>query len=130
MKIRLMNYDDMDDLRNIWNKYYSEDFPFPLNSLRKQLEKYIITDDNNNNNNILLFGMIELYPEINCISNLDADIIDRRKAYHLLLNKLESDCLHYNMKELYCSVAGDGWIRHVRKMGFTDLNKKMLVKRL
>lgn len=127
MNIRLIRWKEVDELLEIWKKHFSNDFPFPLDSNRKQLERYVVVDDNDK---IITFGMLELYPEINSMSDLDMNVIVRRDAYHMLLDQLEKDSLHYKMKELYCSISGEGWERHVRREGFTDPNKKILVKRL
>lgn len=125
--IRLVTKEDLPKLYEIWLKFYKDDFPFPLSSTRKQLDRYVITD---NEDNILVFGMIELYPEINAMSNFDASNILRLGAYRKLLRQLEHDSLHYKMNELYASVRGEKWEKLVRKYGFTDPNKKILVKRL
>jgi len=121
-----MKVNEVDNLFNIWNKYYLDNFPFPLDANRKQLERYVVVDGDDK---IILFGTIELNPEFIAMSDLGLDIKNRRESYHLLLNKIEHDAKHYGFDNLSCSVNNDNWERHVRSVGFDDPKAKILIKR-
>ena len=127
VKIRLLELDDLPKLVEIHEKFYKDQFEFPIGSDRKQLDKYIVTDENDN---ILIFGTLEVNAELVALSDLDADIKLRREAYSRIIAANLFGANNYNLPYIYASATSEAMAKHLKHRGFTMPKHPILIHRV
>lgn len=127
MKIRLLRLEDIPELEKIHAKYYANEFPFPLVAGRKHFDKYVVTD---NNDNILMFGTLEANVELIALSDLAADIRERRDAYKQLIDISLAGAKYYGFPYIYASAPSDGMEKHLKHRGFIEPVHKILLHKV
>lgn len=127
MKIRLLRLEDIPKLEQIHDKFYADEFPFPLVVGRKHFDKYVVTDDDDN---ILMFGTLEANVELIALSDLDADIKLRRDAYKKLIDISLAGAKYYGLPYIYASAPSDAMEKHLKHRGFVDVKHKILLHKV
>lgn len=127
VKIRLLELEDLPKLVEIHEKFYAQDFEFPIGADRKQLDKYIVTDMQDN---ILVFGTLEVNVELVALSDLDADIKLRREAYSKLITANLFGAQNYNLPFIYASAPSEAMTKHLKHRGFTDPKHPILIHKV
>lgn len=112
MKARALLSDDLEEIRQLHNKFYSEfDFPHFLN----MLNAFVIEDDKG----IIMAGGIEQVAEAVLVTNRDRSNIAIGKA--LVEAQLVSlfTCKQFGIRELYAFVNNADYAKHLIQHGFS-----------
>ncbi len=120
MKARALTTDDIDAIRELHNRYYSE-FDFP--NFMQLLNGFIIEDTNGE---IIMAGGVELIAESVLVTNKAISSIKIGRA--LVEAQLVSlfTCKKFGIKELYAFVNNDEYAKHLIQHGFTEHRLKAL----
>lgn len=114
MDIRALRPNDIDKLRDIYEKYYSNDFLFP-DFLNNFLCAFVVTDDNNN---IITGGGIRLIAESVIVTDQNYPIKERRKALYQVLDASEFITRRSGLDKLHAVTDNNKWKQHLNKVGF------------
>ncbi len=123
MKIRQLEYDDIDALLKIHHRFYTKDAPPNFNK-----DFIVITDDEDH---IITCGGIELMAEAIILTNKQFSPHARTSALLELLRSLMLTCGRNHYDFLHATIADDldeTWIRTLGLVGFKPLMGKVLVK--
>jgi len=122
MIIRKIEYDDIPELQELFNKFRECDGDFP-NFFENFIGNFIIKNDND----IVLAGGLRVVPECVLIMNKDIHVRERRQALYIgneICKELAKSTGHTG---IHAYVQSDRWARHVRKLGFEPYLDKVLV---
>ena len=123
MNIDLINPNDINQLKQIHDKYFKDEFAFP-DFLNGYLSSFVVTDDNDN---IITAGGVRLIAESVIITNKDYDIRDRREALLTMLKYQVITCGKNKFNQLHAFVQDDKWYEHLKRIGFKDSVGKAIV---
>lgn len=115
MTIRLLQSDDIDEIKLIHEKFYKREFDLP-NFANDFLTSFIVCDDSG----IITVAGIKPIAEIIAVTNKDVSPRRRRSA---LLSILESSSYigkRYNFDQLHAFVQDCNWERQLKHVGFSD----------
>lgn len=120
--IRLLKYEDYEQIRQIHEKYYQNEFS--LNDFYKAfIDAFVIEEDGK----IILAGGVRCIAESIAITNKDFSIRKRRKAlmefFEISLHVTEK----HKFDQLHCFVQDDSWEGHLKEYGFRNCVGKALV---
>lgn len=112
MRARALTLDDIDKVKALHDKYYSE-FAFP--DFLNLLNAFIIEDDKG----IIITGGVEQVAEAVLVTNKNRSLISIGKA--LVEAQLVSlfTCKQFGIKELYAFVNNDDYAKHLIQHGFS-----------
>jgi len=119
---------DINELKEIHNKFYRNEYEFPFETVNKIAEAFVIRDDINDE--IITFGAIELSAELVFITNKDFSVRARRDALLQMLNKLKQVGSAYKFDGLHCTIQNPHWLQQLKKYGFVEARGKYLYLRL
>jgi len=125
MIIRVMKPDDFEQLKNIHEQFYSDDFSFKEFIGRKWLDKFVIANDSNE---IVVAGGIRLITECIAITDKSKSTRERREALLLLLeaSKFTSGRNGYEGIHSFVDESDPNWIEILKKYGFSPTKNQAL----
>ncbi len=120
MKVRALTTDDIDAVKELHNRYYSE-FGFP--NFMQLLNAFVIEDDNGE---IIMAGGIEQVAEVVLVTNKSQNKIKIGRA--LIEAQMVSlfTCKKFGIKEMYAFVNNYEYAKHLIQHGFTEHKLKTL----
>jgi|SRR6185437_9836792 len=127
MQIRLFQEKDLNQLKVIWEKYYKDDFVFPIQNNRCYLDKFIVTDDNDN---IICFGGPEVNIELSALTNQDFNKVTCGRALLEIYRASLLSTARHNFNHIYVSQSSDSIENWLIKEGFRLSNGKWYYKGL
>ena len=116
--IRLARESDLIKLREIHEKYYKNEFPFPFDSGSKRvlLNRFIVEDSSGN---IITSGALELLSEVVAVTDKSFDTKVKREALYKLFHALLYDAEKFSFDQIHCTVIDDpNWERHLTDIGW------------
>lgn len=123
MNIRGLMDRDLEQLKEIHDRFYKDEFPFP-EFFNNYLMCFVVEDDKGK---IITGGGVRTITEAILITDKSVEIKARQealiKAMHVSI--FTSDRNKFN--QLHAFVSGDNWIRHLKKAGFVEAKGTSLV---
>ena len=113
--IRTPNLNDLDELKKIHEKHYSNEFIFE-DFLNNSLSNFIIIDDKDGQ--IITAGSVRPIAEMVAITNLDKSPRSRRDALYESLQIAQFILQNTNMRQLHVFVQDTKWEEQLKKSGF------------
>lgn len=126
MNIRVINVDDINQLRNIHFRYYKDEFEFP-NFFDNFLSSFVVTD---RNGKIITGGGVRTIAESIIITNKDWIIDERRKALYEMLTASAFTASSREYKQLHAFVQDEKWLKHLKRVGFRETKGQSLILNL
>lgn len=112
--IRSILPNDLDQLKRIHEKFYSNEFAFP-DFLNKYLCAFSVVDDNDN---IISTGGVRLILESVIITDQDLSPRKRMKALYEILTASQFVAQNNGFHTLNAFVDNEIWRKHLMKIGF------------
>lgn len=122
--IRVIEPKDVERLREIHDKFFKHEFPFP-DFFRGFLCSFVITDDDNNE--LVCVGAVRPIAEVFAITNKDKSVRTRRQALYQILEASSYIANHHNFNQLHCFVQDKKWEKQLTEIGFRPTVGKSLV---
>ncbi len=113
MIIRAMTPDDIQPLREIHQRYFKNDFPFP-DFTEHFLNAFVVLE----NDEIITAGGVKTILESVVISNKDMSPVIRRDALQRLLLASMFTAGSFGYDQIHAFVTDDKWRRRLIKSGF------------
>ena len=123
MKVRALVPSDVDNLREIHEKFYKNEFEFP-NFLHGFLCAFAVTD---NEGHIISAGGVRSIAESVIITDKSRTPKEKRLALYNVLDASEFITKHAGYDELHAFIQDENWYRHLTKIGFCPTKGKSLV---
>lgn len=123
MIVRRMNPSDINELRRIHEKFFSEEFPFS-HLFGNNLSSLVVTDDNDK---IICGGQSQVIVEACVVTDKDIRVEERRRALYAILNHFKQGAACKGFDMLHAFVKNEKWEKHLKKAGFTESKGKALV---
>lgn len=123
MHIRVINHNDIEQLREIHLKHYNDEFEFP-NLFENFLSSFVVTDKNDK---IISGGGVRTIAESIIITDKDYPIESRRKALHEMLAASVFTAASREYKQLHAFIQDEKWLRHLKRNGFKETVGKSIV---
>lgn len=114
MKIRAFASSDLEKLKEIWEKFYKNEFEFPQFH-DNYITVFIVTDDDDN---IITGGGLRYTVEATFLTDKDASVRDRRAALYNILESCEYITQKSGFHKLHVITDEEGWKKHLMKVGF------------
>lgn len=114
MNIRALDSFDIEKLREIHSKYFSEHFEFP-DFLNGFMCAFVVTDDLGN---IISGGGVRLIAESVIITDKKYSVRDRRKALYQVLDVSEFITRKTGLSKLHAITDDNIWKKHLNRIGF------------
>jgi hypothetical protein len=114
---------DLEKIKEIHNKFYSNEFNLP-DFNKHFINSYVIT---NSDNNIVSVGGIRPILEVVAITDKDMLVKERLSALGDLLTISAFIAEHDGFDELHCFVQDEIWLKQLKKKGFSETKGKSLV---
>ena len=122
MNVREYRPSDLDEVKRIHEKFYTEEFDL-TNFLRGYLCAVTIEDDAG----IITVGGVRNFAEANILTNKDRSAATRTKALYNLFDALSFIAKAHGHNQLFAFVQEDKWRAHLLKKGFSPVNGTTLV---
>jgi N-acetylglutamate synthase-like GNAT family acetyltransferase len=123
MIIRKIEYDDIPELQELYNKFKECDGDFP-NFFENFIGNFIIRASDNN---IIMASGLRVIPECVVIMNKDAPVRMRRQAMYIGTEICKELAKSTGQTHIHAYIQSDRWARHVQKLGFEPYLDKVLV---
>lgn len=122
MLIRALDASDINEIRELHEKYFSQEFSFP-DFLRGFYCSFVIEDDKG----IISAGGVRPICESVIVTNKDRSVKDRKYALAQVLQASIFVCDNYKFNELHAFIQDDKWEHHLSKVGFKPTKGKSLI---
>lgn len=122
MNVRAIKASDYEQLKSIYEKYFSHEFKFP-DFLDKYLCAFLIEEDGQ----IITAGGVRTITEAVVITNKDVELELRVKALKDTLTALMYISKIGGYDQLHAFVQDKNWKRHLLKAGFNPTRGESLV---
>lgn len=119
--IRLMQKSDLNELRQIHEKYYEKEFVFP------EFGKFIAPFTVIENDQIVVAGGVRTIIESVLITNKDFPVRDRRSALYNALAASTHITKSAGHDQLHAFIQDPVWEKQLKRIGFKDCVGKALV---
>lgn len=126
MNIRVINLNDINQLREIHQKHYKDEFEFP-DFFDNFLSSFVVTDGDDK---IITGGGVRTIAESVIITDKDYQIPKRRKALHEMLAASAFTASSREYKQLHAFIQDNKWLRHLKRVGFKETVGKSIVLNL
>lgn len=113
MKIRALEFTDLEVIKEIHEKHFKDDFEFP-DFFSKFHGAFVVTD----NDRIISVGGVRPIAESVVITNKNYSVRDRREALLMILDFSKFLCKEHGFTDLYAFIQDDEWLKHIIKAGF------------
>ena len=123
MHLRKMTFDDIQEIRKLHEKYYSQ-FDFP-DFMHNFLCNFVILDDDDS---IIMAGGVEPIAEQVLVSNLEKSIIKIGRALVEAKRIGMYACSKHGISELHAFVDNDDYAKHLMQHGFTPRSRALSLK--
>jgi hypothetical protein len=110
--IRELRPDDLDRLKLIWDKYYSNEFSFP--DFNKFLVAYVVE----NEGKIVTAGGIRTIIECIALTDKSLPVRERYDGLGYILNASKYFTLRHGHDQLHCFIQDETWMKHLLNFGF------------
>lgn len=124
--IRALQPNDIDELRKIHGKYFSQEFIFP-DFLNNFLCAFVVTNDKNH---IVCGGGVRLIAESILITDKDHSPRERVMALHQVLDASEWLTKRSDFNQLHAFIQDDKWKKCLIRKGFHPTKGEALVLEL
>lgn len=123
LKIRALTLEDIEEIRELHDKYYSE-FGFP--DFTSMLNAFVIEDEEDSS--IIMAGAVECVGEAVLVTNKEKSRIKIGKALVEAQRCALFTCKNFGIKELYAFVNNDEYASHLIQHGFSDHHRALSIK--
>ena len=114
MIIRTLDARDLNQLRNIHEKFYKEEFPFP--DFARFLCAFAIVD----NDKIICAGGLKPMVENIIITNKDASARQRREALYQVLESTSFIAGKFGFEQVHAFINDSKWEEYLLRVGFKN----------
>ena len=116
--------DQYEQIAKIYNEQYLDKFEFP--DLSKSIGNFTEKDDSDK---VILFGSLQLIPEIVLITDMNSSLRARHKALYSFLDKVENSAKQAGFNQVHIFPEDDKiWQRRLQKDGFKPTKYPAFVK--
>ena len=116
MIIKQLDEQSFNQIKEIHNKYFSDQFD--LNDLfnNKILDQIVVCDDNNK---VITYGGIKLLFEVVAVTDLNRSARDRKQALIKMLDVIISIAEKKKFEQIHCfPTFNEKWTEHLKDIGF------------
>lgn len=126
MKVRAINPSDINELKIIHDKFFKNEFEFP-DFLNEYLSPFVVIDEEDK---IITAGGVRTIAETVLITNKDY-LIKHRQSALLRSLRMSSYIAGVNgFNQLHAFIQDKNWLRHLKRVGFTETKGQALVLNL
>jgi hypothetical protein len=122
--IRALEPKDVGKLREIHDKFFKHEFPFP-DFFKGFLCSFAITDDDDDT--LICVGAVRPIAEVFAITNKDETTRTRRQALYQILEASSYISSCHGFDQLHCFIQDDPWEKQLLKAGFRPTKGHSLV---
>lgn len=123
MRVRGITGADFKEIRDIWEKFYADEFEFP-DFVSHFLCGTVVTDDDRN---IITAGGVRTIAEAIVITNKELPVKDRREALYKMLNVFLYNAHVNKYQEMHAFVQEPSWREILQRRGFRITKGNALV---
>lgn len=116
MIIRSIKQDDFDQIKLIYEKYYSKEFEFP-DFITHYLSAFVVTDDTNK---IITVAGVRTILEAVMMTDINTSNRTKMKAFHMAKEQLLSITCNSNYNELHALSFDPKWTHLMKRGGFEE----------
>lgn len=123
MRVRALEMDDIEKLRELHEQFFKDQFAFP-DFVNGFLTAFVVTDDNDK---IIVGGGVRAIAEAVLITDIDAPRVTVGRSLHESYKVSKYLCEKFGYSSLHAFVHKYTYERHLRLRGFTSVKGSALV---
>lgn len=120
--IRTICEKDIDEIHQIWERYYQLQFPFP--NFLNYICAFVVTD---NNDRIITAGGVRTIAELLVVTDISAGLFERNRAWREMLQASKFVALKSGFNNLTCFVNDERWASILTRLKTDKFNEEIVL---